>query len=236
MFPEFHDLTPLFFYSGVQPLQFSLQVQPLLHVLGRIILTHQILVLADKHTTHTHRLLFSMLSHVSGWGFHNICTHKLICPSSSCRARIRSDRDPRVGAASSGSLLQRQLAVGRTSRSLWRFFLAPQAAVCSALMRSHSWGWWCFIMWRIPWTLAWTEWLGLVDWKTDRTVEPMWAESFCCSAAPPCFCVCLCSLQAITTETERHTDMMLHRFFSLGLVKNLIFKHGHSAPGAGEVT
>lgn len=51
VFAELRDLSSLLLHPGDQPLQFSLQIFPLLGMLGCIYLTHQLLVLADTKTT-----------------------------------------------------------------------------------------------------------------------------------------------------------------------------------------
>ena len=89
-------------------------------------------------------------------------THKLICPSSSCRAKSRSDSE--LSDWSAGGLSGFWEAVIDEEKSLRRLFLAPHPDLCRAAACSHSLGWWCFIMWSMLCTLAWTEWLGLVDY------------------------------------------------------------------------
>lgn len=96
-------------------------------------------------------------------------SYKLICPSSSCRARSRSDSRPGDPSAGVRSLAE---AFGAAeANSLQRFFLTPPVDLCRALTCWQSQGWWCFIMWSMPWTLAWTEWLGLVDYQGEGSVN-----------------------------------------------------------------
>lgn len=90
-------------------------------------------------------------------------TYKLICPSSSCRAKSRSESRPSDPSACFRSLAEG--FGGAEENSLQRFFLTPPVDLCRALTCSQSQGWWCFIIWSMPWTLAWTEWLGLVDYQ-----------------------------------------------------------------------
>lgn len=53
VFAELRDLSSLLFHPGDQPLQLSLQILPLLAMLSRIYLLHQLLMLTDKKKIHT---------------------------------------------------------------------------------------------------------------------------------------------------------------------------------------
>lgn len=160
MFTELCDLSSLLLHPGNQTLQFSLKIRLLLAMLGRLYLMDQLLMLTDKFNTQTQI--------IKKWKkkrkrIEIKLTHKLICPSSSCRAKSSSESEPSGCSACIGSPSVSGDVVEDETKSLWRLFLAPQPDLCSVLTRSHSCGWWCFIMWRILCTLAWTEWLGLVD-------------------------------------------------------------------------
>lgn len=131
---------------------------------------------AGLHAAHRHGLLLSdALTPDTHWQktifvkyefkkifffvFQIMGTYKLICPSSSCRAKSKSDS--KVSDWSAGGLSD---CGAESENSFWRFFLTPHPGLCKEITRSQSWGWWCFIMWRMLWTLACTEWLGLVDY------------------------------------------------------------------------
>lgn len=95
-------------------------------------------------------------------------TYKLICPSSSCRAKSRSEREPKGWCFCSISVSCSWGLEEDGGKAFWRFFLIPFSDLFRAPIRLHNWGWWCFIIWSILWTLAWTEWLGLVDWMKHK--------------------------------------------------------------------
>lgn len=99
-------------------------------------------------------------------------TYKLICPSSSCRAKSRSDSEPSGWCCCCS--ISPSCSRGHeedAGKAFWRFFLTPCPDLCRALTRWHSWGWWCFIMWSMLCMLAWTEWLGLVDWIKHKIAK-----------------------------------------------------------------
>lgn len=100
-------------------------------------------------------------------------TYKLICPSSSCRAKSRSDSEPSGWCFGSISPSCSWGCEEDEGKAFWRFFLIPCPDLCRAVTRSHSCGWWCFIMWSMLCMLAWTEWLGLVDWFNHKTTCPV---------------------------------------------------------------
>lgn len=82
---------------------------------------------------------------------HPTVTHKLICPSSSCKASISSDKLPRAAAPLLGE--------GGARWGVLQF----SVPLCRARTLSHSRGCLVFIKCSTLWTLALTEWLGLVD-------------------------------------------------------------------------
>lgn len=157
MFAQFGDLSCFLFHSPDQTVQLPLQIISEISLFSLIYLPDQLLVFTvthtrwDIYTPHSWSLTQSNFD-LSTHGM--AVTHKLICPSSSWRASRISERLPRLETAVLGE-----------DEGLRRSRWLSEADFCWALTLSHSRRFLCFIMCNTLWTLALTEWLGLVDWK-----------------------------------------------------------------------
>ncbi len=160
MLAQFGDLSCFLLHPLDQTVQLSLQIVTKLSFSGLVYLLDQLLVFTVTHNVYIVPYCPCQCITKTSLDGQDSVTHKLICPSSSWRASRRSERLPSVEVA----------LLGEDGGLRWVCWFS-ETDFCSALTLSHSRGFLCFIRCKTLWTLALTEWLGLVDWEREKTAQ-----------------------------------------------------------------
>ncbi len=160
MLAQFGDLSCFLLHPLDQTVQLSLQIVTKSSFRGLVYLLDQLLVFTVTRNVYIVSYSPGQCVTKTILDGQDSVTHKLICPSSSWRASRISERLPSVEAA----------LLGEDGGLHWACWFS-ETDFCSALTLSHSRGFLCFIRCKTLWTLALTEWLGLVDWKREKTAQ-----------------------------------------------------------------